>query len=531
MASVLVGSLGLVAVLAWQAHRAARSQRAIAERVLRDYATLAAEELVRRAAGRVGYAGCYPLIRAVRAAAAGADPAPSPAAVASRLGEPEREALGLARSFFRSGPGGGLAVSEPLEPEVATWLGERLAGLTPAELAQGPGYGVLHRGGPPRPVRFVVSALDGPEAEAPSFAGFEVEEAALAQWIAQAVAMGPLLPASLVPPEVASEALDLAVVGEGGAEILKARGYWSPDLGVEVPFGSSYGGVLEGLSVRAWVDPEAAPRLVIGGLPRSRLPLLAVQLAVAVVLTAAGILLLRRERALAALRLDFVSRVSHELRTPLAQIRLFAETLLLGRVRSQEEARRSLSIIDREARRLAHLVENVLQFSRGERGAVRLAPQPCELAPLVEEVLAGFAPLAGAAQFGVVGRLEPGVSAAVDADALRQVLLNLLDNAVKHAPLGRTVTVRLEPRPAGGAVLAVEDQGPGIPPAERQRIFRPFERGGGDRGSAVAGAGIGLAVVRELVEAQGGRAWVEDAGGGGARFVVELPAARKGAAG
>src|SRR5262249_55194768 len=143
----------------------------------------------------------------------------------------------------------------------------------------------------------------------------------------------------------------------------------------------------------------------------------------------------------ARLRADFVSSVSHELRTPLAQIRLFAETLLLGRVRSDAEERRSLEIIDQEARRLTHLVENVLAFSRAERHAIRLQREPTALTPLVAAVVEAFEPLAATRKVTLRRDIFPGIFADADPDALRQMLINLLDNAVKYGPESQTVTV------------------------------------------------------------------------------------------
>jgi signal transduction histidine kinase len=202
---------------------------------------------------------------------------------------------------------------------------------------------------------------------------------------------------------------------------------------------------------------------------------------------------------------------------------MFAETLLLERVRGPEERRRALEIVDREARRLTQLVENVMLFSRAERGVVELAPARQPLAPLVREVLEQLAPVAQGAGVRVSAALDGAAVAEVDADALRQVLLNLLDNAVKYGPRGQEVRVQLAA--AGGVVrLAVEDEGPGVPADERRRVFARYQRLERDRRSAVAGMGIGLAVVEELVTRLAGRAWVEDGARGGARFVVELPA-------
>src|SRR5206468_4517253 len=130
--------------------------------------------------------------------------------------------------------------------------------------------------------------------------------------------------------------------------------------------------------------------------------------------------------------------------------------------RSEEEGRRSLEIIDQESRRLTHLVENLLHFSRSERQVTRLSPARAPLAPLVQEALEGFAPLAGARGVRLRSELAEGVVAPVDAEAFRQMLLNLLDNAVNYGPPGQVVTVGLA---AGDqrARIGVDDQGPGIP--------------------------------------------------------------------
>ncbi len=216
--------------------------------------------------------------------------------------------------------------------------------------------------------------------------------------------------------------------------------------------------------------------------------------------------------------------VSHELRTPLAQVRMFAETLRLGRVRSEGERVRSLEIIDQEARRLTHLVENILLFSRAERQAVRLAPRPTRLASEVREALLSFAPIASTRHIDVVQSLDDSACATVDVEAFRQIVLNLVDNAIKYSPVSGTVWVTLGVR--GDVVrLEVEDEGLGIPPADAERVWTPFFRLERDVKSAVAGSGIGLAVVRDLVSRHGGRAGVERRGRDqqGSRFFVELP--------
>jgi signal transduction histidine kinase len=294
---------------------------------------------------------------------------------------------------------------------------------------------------------------------------------------------------------------------------------------VRVPFGDTYEGVLKGYTADVSLDEAAAPLLLSGGLPRTRLPFLLLMLLLSAGVTLAAILQLRRERAFLRLREEFVASVSHELRTPLTQIRMFAETLLLGRARSEAEEERALAIIDREARRLSHLVENVLVSSRASRGVLTVSPEDRAMAPLLRDVVEGFASVAEARRVRLRLDLDESAAARVDADAVRHVMLNLLDNAVKYGPVGQEVRVGLS-RSNGVVRITVEDEGPGIPAAARQRVFSRFERLERERESVAAGAGIGLAVVRDLVVRMAGRCSIEDGTGRrGARFVVEVPAA------
>ncbi len=282
---------------------------------------------------------------------------------------------------------------------------------------------------------------------------------------------------------------------------------------------------LGGLTTRVTFREELDARLLIGGVPRSRLPLLLAALALTLLLVGTGIAQVRREDELQRLRTDFIASVSHELRTPLAQLRMFAETLLLGRVRSEDERDRSLRIIDQEARRLSHLVENILQFSRAERSALQLHRCTLPLAPQVRDAVEAFGPVAAARKVQLETVLAEDVQASVDPGALRQILLNLLDNAVKYGPVGQVVRVTLATH-EGRARLMVDDEGPGIPAADRVRVWKAFQRLERDVNSAVAGSGIGLAVVCELVLGHGAKAWVEEGPQGrGARFVIEFPAA------
>jgi signal transduction histidine kinase len=281
-----------------------------------------------------------------------------------------------------------------------------------------------------------------------------------------------------------------------------------------------------GMDVRVSVNHNAVPALAgiaASALGQSRTLQIGLLL-VASIMIVAALILARRQTELAAAREEFVSNVSHELRTPLAQIRMFAETLLLGRVRNEVERRRSVENIDQEAKRLTAQVENVLSLSRVDRGTARLAPAATELAPTIRDVVDTFSQLPRSRSAEYRLELEDRLVATVDPNAFRQILLNLLDNAIKYGPVGQRVSVGLAMFEEH-ARLWVDDEGPGIPTRERDRVFETFYRTSNHLASDVAGSGIGLAVVRELAGLLGGKAWVDDAPGGGARLVVEFPEA------
>lgn len=234
----------------------------------------------------------------------------------------------------------------------------------------------------------------------------------------------------------------------------------------------------------------------------------------------------RREQALTELRADFVASASHELRTPLAQIRMFAELLRKGALKGPEDTDRALRVIEKEANRLTILVDNVLNFTRLRKRVSREVPMPARVAEEARQVAHDFEPLAAERGVRVVVEAEEDAVAFVDSLALRQVLLNFLENAVKYGPRNGLVMVRagrVADRAGDRVQVSVEDEGPGVPPAEREAIWKAFHRRQEAIDSGETGSGIGLAVVRELVLQFGGTTRVE-AGAKGARFVAEFPA-------
>jgi signal transduction histidine kinase len=269
------------------------------------------------------------------------------------------------------------------------------------------------------------------------------------------------------------------------------------------------------------IRPDVADRLVIGGLGYSRVPLALLLLLLILLFAGLAIAQLRKQQEIMRLREQFVSGVSHELRTPLQQILVFSQLLRMDKIEA-DERQHSLEIVERETRRLIHLVENVLRFSRASRGLDVLNVEQVTLEPLVRDALLTFELLARARNVTVRLEADPDVRAVADANAVRRVLLNLLDNAVKYGPDGQTVTVAIRAAQQH-AIILVDDQGTGIPTSERGQVWEPFHRLDREPHTAVAGSGMGLSIVRDLVTRMNGTVRIEDAPGGGARFVVELP--------
>ncbi len=520
LVAILLLTAGLAGVLAWQAADAAQSHRATAEGAMRDYANFAAYEFTSYSKD-VLYSNvlfAFGGLESLEPRAYG--PLPDPSVLAN---EKNRKLLcncDSSRYYFRYDLRDNSYKTSGETPSTAmrAWIRDTLPRHVRSEYKDDWGYAVLFRTVANK-TRGVVYQLKRDSESEPIVAyGFELclndfappaYRRVMEHW-------------TVLPPSLTRGAPNDSLFSVRIYDADDNLVYASP-VQYKSPFVGKYQlASFGGITTKVILRPELADALLIGGLPKSRVPLLLSVFALTLVLAGVGVQQLRREGELARLRSDFIASVSHELRTPLAQVRMFAETLLLGRVRSEAERTRSLQIIDQEARRLGHLVENILQFSRAERRAIKLARVPTDVGAEIREAIEAFSPVARARRVEVCDFCEDDVTGVVDPGALRQVVLNLLDNAVKYGPVGQTVTVRLS-RAGDLACLAVEDQGPGIDPGDRDRVWLPFQRLDAAVSTAVAGSGIGLAIVAELVTLHGGRARVEDAPGRGARFVIEIP--------
>lgn len=230
----------------------------------------------------------------------------------------------------------------------------------------------------------------------------------------------------------------------------------------------------------------------------------------------------RREMEFVRLKSDFVANVSHELRTPLALIRMYAETLEMGRLTGEDKRKEYYATIVRESERLTHLVNNLLNFSRMEAGRRPYTLAPLNLNDLVRGVLESFSPHLQNEGFTPVADLDPSVpSVRADREAVQEALINILDNAVKYSGSRKFLRVSTGRR-MDVVFVDIEDHGPGIRPEYRERIFETFFRAPSPGGPAAKGSGLGLAIARHIMEAHGGSIGLKSTPGTGSTFTLKF---------
>jgi signal transduction histidine kinase len=234
----------------------------------------------------------------------------------------------------------------------------------------------------------------------------------------------------------------------------------------------------------------------------------------------------RRELRLAEMRSQFVSSVSHELKTPLTSIRMFAETLRLGRSKDRAMQDEYLDTIVNESRRLTRLLNDVLDFSKIEKGKRVYKMEPASLPEIIRTAARTMEYPLSQQDFKLHVRIEDEMpDIRVDGDAIEQALLNLLSNAMKYSGDSRDIELKLEKK-EDQAVIHVADRGIGIDPQEQKKIFNKFYRVPSAENERTAGTGLGLSLVAHIVEAHGGRLKIESTKGQGSVFSIYLPIKR-----
>jgi signal transduction histidine kinase len=246
-------------------------------------------------------------------------------------------------------------------------------------------------------------------------------------------------------------------------------------------------------------------------------------------MTVIGLLLTKhvvsKEMALARLKSDFVSNVSHELRTPLALIRLYAETLELGRINTAEKKEQYYRIIRKESERLTALINNILDFSRIEAGRKEYEFRETDIAELVRNTLESYRYQIEQQGFALEENIDTNLPVVkVDREAIARALVNLVNNALKYSSDDKFLGVKLY-REDRVVKLEVADHGIGIARRDLTKIFEKFYRAGDPLVHNTKGSGLGLSLVRHITQAHGGEIAVESTPGKGSRFILSLPLA------
>lgn len=285
------------------------------------------------------------------------------------------------------------------------------------------------------------------------------------------------------------------------------------------------GQILPRWEVAAYIlDPEA-----LNAAARTVLATLSLIIVILVAAVGVGSFLIMRsvnyEIQIASRKTDFVSNVSHELKTPLTSIRMFSELLENSENYDAEVTRKYSSVISKESARLSRLINRLLDFSRLDRGEMRLLFESVDLGKLVTETVDDYRHQIESEGLTVEVEIQPEalVNVSGDRDALSQVLLNLLTNAEKYASCGGVVNVRLEAPDDRKVILRVQDRGPGISKLHQRRIFEKFYRADESISSGIEGSGIGLALSKQIIEKHEGQIWYARREGGGSCFAIELP--------
>ncbi len=502
---LLSGSFTLLSLLSWQAYHSVQQQRDVAQKVLLEYAQLAAEEFSRRIMPDVGYRGYFlELNRWYQEIKLLTDKASI-----TRMTNFECHNLtsdNLAQfHYWTYHKEIVFSNTNCGDIELHAFIRKKISQFDILKLENAP-YAVIHTGYLNRSLSITIAKRNK------QIYGFIVDPEKLRQVLVQSFEKSPLLPKALASGKATNEMIDLSMADHLNRNIIKARNLYPSKLQAKKKLTTEYNNIFDQYTIMVTINPDAMQQLIIGGLPSNNLPIVILTLLSTLIVFIISLIQIRKEKNLNRLRENFVAEVSHELRTPLTQIRMFAEMLFLNKSRDDIETKKYIEIIHRESLRLNHLIDNILKYSQTnstKSQELDLPLEPQNIASIIADAVSEIEPIARQKKVVIDTNLI-NFDIPVEYHSIKRIMINLLDNAIKYGPDNQVIIVntQLNSDPLNFRIQ-VSDQGPGIPKSELKNIWLPYYRLPIERNKAIAGTGIGLYLIKQLAEKNLAEVWVE----------------------
>ncbi len=484
----------VLAALVWRIHSNQAQQQTTINSVLKDYAAMAGQRLVSSIKGQIGYGSMYQLSQMW---ASSADPTPVIIEYLNRAdSDSEANQLLVKKALTH------VQVIN-LEQQTAQAINhpQLTSTTTPIPIVEtGNNYGfkALHQQQPTDLSYRILLKIN------PQFAvvaGYN--DALVRQTLEQVYQSQPLLPSVLTPTQQ-NQGLAFQMLSPSGLILWQSQADIATKNSHTITIDDDYGTLFEGYQMTAAIDENLAASLIIGGLPKSQLPQLLLMSGLGLFAMITMLWLYRRSHQLNQQKEQFIARASHELKTPLTQIRLFAETLELGRIKDDTKQQHYLKVIHQESIRLSHLVDNILQQQQIQQNQTNVLVENLHIKTFLDDLLSHQHILWQQKIIQVEVHAKDDLHVQTDPNLMKQILINVLDNAVKFGPMQQTITIDAA-KSSTFMVLKITDQGPGIPQQQVKLMLQTYQRLERDEHRGINGNGLGLSIANNLCQQLGGQ--------------------------